>query len=750
MKTIQLLSGVAFAALISVPGLAQAQTFPTSNPNAGEWALINLTTTTVAAANGGSGVTVGLFDGRTDCRDTDIAGRCLNFVYSGATYSRYDNHGTHTAGTIAGARYGEAPRASIVNYAVFSDTGYVAGGSGLINGWLGAASRGASIASMSFGCTRMALCFSASEVRAMASSNLAGTLFVKAAGNDGAILNNESIAVTAAEAQTALGRLLLVGSVNINGGISTFSNRPGDTCLRVTGQTACTSATQWKYRFIVAPGEAIYATLPNNTYGYMSGTSMATPIVAGAAALLEARWPALKSQPATVAAILLNSATDLGAPGVDPVYGRGLLNVGRAFQNAGTTTVVSPAGTSVTVSNTTTSNPPVFGKTAAVLGGVTAYDSYGRDYRIAELSNFRVRGSALQMFGVPDSPVVNMGRQSEWSAAFFAPAGETRAYAAFGPRGPAGQGGLSFDQSLRAGVDAPLGAGQVSLRLTGAGDARADLAADPALRPMSFFASSDLLNQSALASVNLPFAGSGRLTLFGASSLGGDIAPSPFAGQLVQPYLQNLDPQGALSLNRSPLRQSAVGIGYWMRPDARTVVGVTASAFTQRHGFYDLASDISTFDRPTRLYNLGLAASRAYGDWDVFGAAEVTALRAPRTDGPIRFTDGALVSGEVGVRRSSLFVRGARNDVAAVTLRAMPQAIAGRLQLDYLAPTEDGLAAQAVHSSTPLAEITGRTVRLDTSYALRQGDDWSVGLAGGADLSGGREYQLMARARAAY
>ena len=58
MKTIQLLSGVAFAALISVPGLALAQTFPTSNPTAGEWALINLTPSTVAAAHGGAGVTV--------------------------------------------------------------------------------------------------------------------------------------------------------------------------------------------------------------------------------------------------------------------------------------------------------------------------------------------------------------------------------------------------------------------------------------------------------------------------------------------------------------------------------------------------------------------------------------------------------------------------------------------------------------------------------------------------------------------
>jgi subtilisin family serine protease len=53
-----------------------------------------------------------------------------------------------------------------------------------------------------------------------------------------------------------------------------------------SGATACAEDMKWKHRFIVAPGEMIYATLPNNAYGYMSGTSMATPIVAGAAALL--------------------------------------------------------------------------------------------------------------------------------------------------------------------------------------------------------------------------------------------------------------------------------------------------------------------------------------------------------------------------------------------------------------------------------------------------------------------------------
>src|SRR6185369_10622122 len=109
-----------------------------------------------------------------------------------------------------------------------------------------------------------------------------------------------------------------------------------------------------------------------------------------------ARWPTLRSQPSAVADILLNSATDLGAVGTDAVYGRGLLNVGRAFQNQGTTTVTSSTGSTVTVSGGTVTTGTGFGKTAAILAGVTAYDADGRDYRLDELSNFSIRRSGLQ------------------------------------------------------------------------------------------------------------------------------------------------------------------------------------------------------------------------------------------------------------------------------------------------------------------------------------------------------------------
>ena len=149
--------------------------FPSSNPNAAEWALIRLTPSLVSSARGGAGVIVGLYDGLADCRSTDFAGRCSNLVPNTGVFSSPSVHGTHTAGTMAGARYGVATGCTVLNYAVFDSRGYVASGNGLTAAWTDAAKRKASIASMSFGCPRRALCLSASEITMMASAPLSGS-----------------------------------------------------------------------------------------------------------------------------------------------------------------------------------------------------------------------------------------------------------------------------------------------------------------------------------------------------------------------------------------------------------------------------------------------------------------------------------------------------------------------------------------------------------------------------------------------
>ncbi|TCS83346.1 S8 family serine peptidase [Tepidibacillus fermentans] len=87
---------------------------------------------------------------------------------------------------------------------------------------------------------------------------------------------------------------------------------------------------------IVAPGVNIYSTAPNNQYKFDNGTSMASPIVAGAAALLLAKNPNLTVDEVTN--ILLKSSLDIGPKGVDDTFGYGRLDIANAMVTASTYT----------------------------------------------------------------------------------------------------------------------------------------------------------------------------------------------------------------------------------------------------------------------------------------------------------------------------------------------------------------------------------------------------------------------------
>jgi len=149
-----------------------------------------------------------------------------------------------------------------------------------------------------------------------------GALVVAAAGNRGAA-HPDWPARFAREAWAngpqAAGALLAVGAVDAQGRIAPFSNRAGD-------------AARW---YLVAPGVDVVSAWADadDAQAMHSGTSMAAPAVSGAAALLLELWPQLT--PREAAEILLASARDLGAPGTDPVYGRGLLDVAAALRPVG-------------------------------------------------------------------------------------------------------------------------------------------------------------------------------------------------------------------------------------------------------------------------------------------------------------------------------------------------------------------------------------------------------------------------------
>lgn len=115
-----------------------------------------------------------------------------------------------------------------------------------------------------------------------------------------------------------------VGAVNGNVAtypIASFSSR---------GPTSCVSggALQIKPE-VVAPGVSVRSCIKNNQYAFYDGTSMAGPHVAGVLLLLKEAFPTVAGE--TLKEALYYSAIDLGDPGEDNTYGRGMINAGAAY-----------------------------------------------------------------------------------------------------------------------------------------------------------------------------------------------------------------------------------------------------------------------------------------------------------------------------------------------------------------------------------------------------------------------------------
>jgi subtilisin family serine protease len=105
---------------------------------------------------------------------------------------------------------------------------------------------------------------------------------------------NESASQPSSPANLAKQRGIAVGAVDTTNKMADFSNKAGILPLD----------------YIVAPGVSIYSTTPGNTYQSFSGTSMATPHVAGVAALMRSANPILTA--AQVEDIMRQSATRTG------------------------------------------------------------------------------------------------------------------------------------------------------------------------------------------------------------------------------------------------------------------------------------------------------------------------------------------------------------------------------------------------------------------------------------------------------
>lgn len=226
-------------------------------------------------------------NGKDDDRNgyiDDVRG--WDFVNSDNNPMDLNNHGTHIAGTIAGEKNefgvtGVAYNAKIMPVRVLD-----ANGSGSYSdvtaGVRYAADNGAHVINIS-----LSGGYSSALETAVKYATAKGSVVVIAAGNYG-----ESEPSYPARHATQWG--IAVGAVDSSKAVADFSNRAGGT----------------KLDYVVAPGVDVYSTVRNNSYQYLSGTSMATPHVAGVAALLLSAKKSLT--PAQVENILTTTATRTG------------------------------------------------------------------------------------------------------------------------------------------------------------------------------------------------------------------------------------------------------------------------------------------------------------------------------------------------------------------------------------------------------------------------------------------------------
>lgn len=255
-----------------------------------------------------------------------------NVVYQGGYETDADDaHGSAVVSLMIAPHdgwgiMGIAPNAGVAIYNPFDETNS-AGWEDITTGINALVDNGARVINMSLGTPGEVLSEDWAGIlgSVVADPSSEGTIFVKAAGNEGVAQTDD----VAWGDQTSLERLILVGATGIDGEIAGWSNTPGDACVIIDG--VCSDDNLLMNRFIVAPGEFILVSDGAGGVMRQAGTSFAAPLVSGTAALIHGAWPWWKQHGEETVDVILQSATDLGEEGVDSVYGWGMLNVEAAL-----------------------------------------------------------------------------------------------------------------------------------------------------------------------------------------------------------------------------------------------------------------------------------------------------------------------------------------------------------------------------------------------------------------------------------
>jgi hypothetical protein len=394
-----------------------APSFAPNDPyNGSQWHLAKIGAALAWDSAQGAGVTIAILDTGVDTAHPDLAGNVVagwNFYNNSADTNDAYNHGTGVAGTAAAAINNAIGVASVAGQArvmplkISDDSGY-GSWSAMAQALSYAADRGVRVANISFNASP------SSSVRSAAQyfKDKGGLVFV-AAGNNGA-----------RETTTATTSLIAVSATD--------------------GSDARTSWSSYgAHVSLSAPGTGIYTTTRGGGYVSEAGTSFASPVAAGAAALVMAANPKLSSS--QVEQILFSTALDLGVAGRDEQYGNGRVDVGAAVRAALNT---AGSGATDTQAPAASISAPVAGSTVSgvVSVNVTASDNVGVSKVELWVNGKLLATDSAAPFGFSwDSKTTANGNATL----------EARAYDAAGNLGSSGTVGVSVANTLVADTTPP-------------------------------------------------------------------------------------------------------------------------------------------------------------------------------------------------------------------------------------------------------------------------------------------------------
>ncbi|MFJ7295798.1 S8 family peptidase [Streptomyces collinus] len=385
-----------------------------------------------AVSTGSPAVTVGVLDTGVDERHQDIAPNFDAADSVSCAYGKADTrsgawrdvgtHGTHVAGTIAAAKNGKgvvgvAPGVKIASVRIAEPSTSMFFAENTICGFMWAGDRGFDVTNNSyytdpwmFNCPddpdQAAIIEGVRRAQEYAEGK--GSLQVAAAGNSNYDLANKRSDSESPNDSTPVNRTITNACIDIP------TELPGVVTVAAMGNGNIKASYSNFGRDVIdvaAPGGdgayGVYSTLPGGKYGNMNGTSMASPHVAGVAALLKSADPA--ATPADLRARLGSQSTDTACPSdsrctgttaKNAFFGEGQVDALKAVGGTGQPGRYFENTTDVTVADNATVESPI--SVTGVTGNAPAALKVGVDVK------HTYRGDLVLSLVAPDGSVYSL------------------------------------------------------------------------------------------------------------------------------------------------------------------------------------------------------------------------------------------------------------------------------------------------------------------------------------------------------